>query len=272
MLTTLANIPYKRVLAGLLALFSAASLGFTLFIGARMWQIRPAITSQILDAIQQTQALMDTTTQSLDALDQTLTSAGLTLSTLEAALLSLGQSITTAVPVITDLETLVGGSMPSTITSLQTSLTSAQETARVIEDVLRAVSQIPFFPGGAYNPETPLADSLGQVSADIEDLRLPLLNIQGDLRKTRLELTTLGRDTLQIALNVKQIRLELAKTQAAIGNYQIQLDEIKTQAGELSEKIPAWSTSAAWLATFFLGWVVIGQGAFMFHWLHQAIR
>src|SRR5260221_12730175 len=95
------------------------------------------------------------------------------------------------------LNRLTGRNFPAAITATQASLASAQGSALLIDNVLAALTSIPFSPVAAYKPDIPLHTALGQVSTSLDALTPSLASIntslaagQGSLRVVEVEPTT----------------------------------------------------------------------------------
>jgi hypothetical protein len=110
---------------------------------------------------------METTVQALEVAQASLKSSIESVTSVENTLNATATTIETSGPMLDTLAGLMKDDLPTTISSTQTSLISAQESARIIDTVLRALTRIPFVSNDLYNPPVPLHIALGQVSTSL---------------------------------------------------------------------------------------------------------
>ena len=102
---------------------------------------------------------------------------------LSIMLSSTATSVEDTQPIIQQIGDFMGEKLPSTLESAATSLLTAQQGAEVLDNTLKSLEAFRFLlssaplissfvqpPAQPYNPETSLAESLGDLAASLEDL------------------------------------------------------------------------------------------------------
>src|SRR5690606_30478432 len=110
---------------------------------------------------------LDITAQGLTVADQSLSESIASLEGLKITVEATAGTIRETTPLVETLADLMGEDLPSALESARTSLDAAQESARIIDGVLGALS---FLPGVNYNPPVPLNEALADVSDSISGL------------------------------------------------------------------------------------------------------
>ncbi|MDD5467358.1 MAG: hypothetical protein PHS96_06105 [Anaerolineales bacterium] len=204
-------------------------------------------------------AVLDTTGEALELAYNTILTTGESVATIEATVGTLALSIQESTPLLDSLTALVGENLPNALASTQTSLTAAQSSASVIDNVLRVVTLIPFFPGDPYNPEVPLSDALGEVAASLEGLPESLDEMQGSLESSQDNMMVMQANLEVIAEDIGAINASLEEAAPVVARYQEVVAEVKTNMESAQNRLPVWLNRLAWLLTIFFGWLGFTQ-------------
>jgi chromosome segregation ATPase len=249
----------RRIFGIFLAILALLGIFFSAWSIWGVIQLRGTLTPKIEAGIDLVDKALTTTDQALDVLDSTLKTINTNVLKMREALDTLGQSVHDAVPILTSLSTLTGETLPDTISATQSSLTTAQTTAKTIEDILRVISRIPLMPGEPYNPEVPLDTTLGQVAADLENIKPQLTTIEQDLKDSKANLSGLEADIIQVSLNLLLIKDDLAAAADVIDQYHTLIADVQTRLDSLKTKLPTWVSILTGFVLFLLAWIVIYQ-------------
>ncbi len=260
----------KRVfpsIIGKILIFSAAlGLALSLIGLVATWLYAPRLTDALQRQILLAESVMDTTAQGLEVASQTLDATRLTIQTLDETVQTFSQSITDTLPLLDTIGIVVGEDLPDTIRSTQTSLDSAQQSARVIDGILRTLTTIPFFPGDPYAPEVPLHVALSEVSHSLDGLPQSFLAMQDNLVKSSANLATAQADIQNVRREVVQVKSNLRQAQDVITQYHQTALTLRNQLERLRLGVPSlmrWSTLFLslfwiWLATAQIGLLTQG--------------
>lgn len=94
-----------------------------------------------------------------------------TIGNLEQTLTTTAETVESADPMLGEVSRLMKDQLPATILATQQSLATAEQSAEVIDNLLKSLSGIPLIgPSIGYQPEVPLSDALGQVADSLDGL------------------------------------------------------------------------------------------------------
>ncbi len=260
----------KRLFSSLIGsvLIFSATLGLALsLIGLVFtWMYTPRLTEALQAQLELAASVMDMTAQGLEVASQTLDATRLTIQTLDETVQTFSRSITDTLPLLDTIGAVVGEDLPDTIRSTQTSLDSAQQSARVIDGVLRTLTAIPFFPGDPYAPEVPLHIALNNVSISLDGLPRSFQEMQDNLAKSSANLATAQTDIQKVRREVVQVKRNLEGAQEILRQYRQTALTLRTQLENLRLGLPnlmRWATLFLslfwiWLATAQLGLLTQG--------------
>lgn len=247
-------------LIGILLIFSAA-LGLVLSLLGLVATLRytPQWTVTLQEQVQLAESVMDTTAQGLEVASQTLDATRLTIQTLDETVQTFSQSITDTLPLLETIGAVVGEDLPNTIRSTQTSLDGAQQSAQVIDSVLRILTAIPFFPGDPYQPEVPLHVALSDVSRSLNGLPPSFREMRTNLVKSSANLATAQADIQNVRREVVQVKRNLEEAQDILSQYQQTALTLRHQLESLRRSIPNLMRWASLFLTLFWLWLATAQ-------------
>jgi ABC-type transporter Mla subunit MlaD len=252
--------PSARRLLGIV-ITGTAIFGFLLSILGIffIWSIKTSFSGRITSNLDLAKSILTTTSDGLDAIGDSLGSLSGIISTLESTLGTFGESLVDADPLVTEIRTLVGDQIPTTLEATRTSIESAQSSAGIVESVLRSITSIPFFPGDPYAPEVPLeqalgdvADRLGDIPSSLQEAEQGLASIQENIGVTQGNLSSLSGD-------IGDLKSQLDDAELVIVSYQGIARDLSEKLDNLSVSIPKWINLAAIVLTTVFLWVIFTQ-------------
>ncbi len=249
----------RRSIGILMVVISILSLGYSLFLGRQILVLRQPATENLTSTLKLFSATLDTTNQALTVVDETLQTIQANVTTLESATMVMSQSVHDTLPMVDTLINLTGESLPTTITSTVTSLNSAQASAKLIDSMLTAVTKIPFFPGGAYNPEVPLDVALAQVSASIDNLQPSLAALDSSLTETKTNLQQIETEITTISQDVSLISQNLEDASKIVSDYQAEVADLIKRVDRFEQNLPNMINTLAYIFSFTVAWLAIAQ-------------
>lgn len=251
--------PIIRLLGFLLFLAGAVGLLLCAYGIIRIWQVKGPMTRSAASYLQIAHDSLSTTSESLSLASESLDTAVESLILLEGAVGSTGQVLESMVPVIGSVAELMGEDLPATIEATQTSLQSAQTSAKLIDDFLRALSTIPFFTRDRYNPDVPLSQSLGDISTSLDTFPETFSVVEENLNTTSENLQTLQSDIDGATEQIGEIQNSLVETQDIIASYENTVTALTENVEHIQDSLPNWSNVLAWVATLTLAWIGFAQ-------------
>ena len=254
-----------RGLSGLLLILAAIiGLFFSVFGIVSVNRYKPILTESLIENLDVINATLEATADGLTATQSSLEAAVIAMGSLQNTVSTTAATIQSSEPMLDTLVQLMDEELPNTIRATQSSLLTAQESAKVIDSVLNAVSLLP---GISYNPQTPLHEALGEVSNSVDDLPDSFGNMKDSLEDARHDLQIIQVDLILMADTIRQIEVSLAESESILEQYQATVDSIQSQISKLQANLPNFLDNAAIAVYIFLGWMALAQiGLFTQGW------
>ena len=249
----------KRSLGYLLIFGAAAGFLFSLVGLFQIWRLRPVVTQTVMDTLALFDQALTTTEDSLTIVGDVLQISATDVASLQTTIQALARAIHGVDPMLDSLATLTSEDLPGAINATQTSLGSAQSSAKLIDDVLTTLTSIPFLPVGSYRPKVPLSTSLAEVSSSLNALTPSLEIISNSLADGKTQLGVVEVELNKISATTKGIGTELGGAQTVIDEYQEVTGQLKARVEAAQHAVPGWMTTLVWILTFGLGWLLIAQ-------------
>ncbi len=237
-----------------------------------LWMVRPILITTIGSTI-------TTLTSSVDASQRTMMvtseALGATINSVDALSEMLGTTATTVndtQPVITQVNDVMGKKLPSAFTAANDSLKAAQEAAGSMEGAMKSLdafrtvlSATPFLssfvPAGAkpYNPEKPLADSLGELATSLQDMPATFQEISTTMDKADDNLVLIKSNLETMSKNVALISTSLGQYQTMVSQSQASMDNLKGMLTNFQNNLDRILNMAAIVFGLFFLWLLAAQ-------------
>lgn len=219
--------------------------------------------------------LQESINTSQDVMEITIQALGATIDSVDALSDMLGTTALTVEdtqPVILEIDAMLAETLPATMSATIDSLFTAQEAAVVMESSIKTLDNFRFMlsatpligamveaPTEAYNPQKPLADSLGELAITLEDLPITFVAMADSLSGTDDNLGAIQANLTTMSTSVGLISASLAEYQAMIRQSQTSMDEV----GAILTTIQAnLENILKWVAlglTLFMVWLLAAQ-------------
>jgi methyl-accepting chemotaxis protein len=249
----------RRIFGGFLIFLALVGLIVTFYTLQSVLRLGEVLNPKIETGFEMASDFLDLTNQALVVIEETLQTTSLDITSMRAALLTLAQSVHDASPILESLSSITGVTLPETITATQASLGTAQTTSKTIEDILRLITSIPLMPGDPYNPKVPLHTSLGQISADLNEISPKLLAMDKNLGEAQTNLKALESDIIQVNLELLWISEKLTAAVDVTRQYRELVAGLQSPLETLKNQVPGWIGTITAFLVFFLAWLAIYQ-------------
>lgn len=253
------SVMLRRIIGFLLVVAAVGGLLFSLYGLITVWRLRPVALKNANSSLDLVQASLNTTSQGLTVAGQSLDSTSASIRALESAVSVTSKTFEDTVPLFATLKDLTSDELPKTVESAQTSLLAAQESAKIIDSVLRALVSIPFVNKDIYNPPVPLDQALGDVSKSMDGLPAALKTIGTSMEATSDNLEVMRADMDQMATDIRGINTSLKDAQGVVAAYQQLVDDLDGKLKDIRPQVPGWLNSLAWFITLAFLWLGIAQ-------------
>lgn len=200
---------------------------------------------------------------------------GATIDSVDALSVMLGTTAATVEdtkPVLDGINTIMASTLPSTLEATTASLYTAQEAARVLESTIASLDAFRFLlsgvplvgdfvgqPGESYNPEIPLADSLGELAANLEGLPATFVEMSDDLGKTDDNLGAIQENLITMSDSVGLISVSLGEYEQMVVQSQSSMDDLAAILTNLQSNLPNILNGAAIGLSLFFAWLLAAQ-------------
>lgn len=237
-----------------------------------LWMVKPTVTGYITSTINTLNSSITTSQKAMEVTKQALGATVDSVDALSVMLSSTAKSIEDTAPLIEKVNTLMGKNLPDTITSATDSLKSAQQAAVVLDSSIQSLqafqtvmSEVPLVsafvqqPTQAYNPEKPLAESLGDVAADLEGLPAMFIAMSEDMNKADDNLVTIQGSLSTMSTSVAAISQSLSEYEAMITQSQASAGNLVPLLTNIQNNLTLIVNGVVLVLTLFLLWLLAIQ-------------
>jgi len=213
-------------------------------------------TSQ--DVMRITAQALGATVESVDALSEMLFTTALTVEDTQ--------------PVLDELDLIMATTLPSTLKATTDSLYTAQEAAQVLESTIQSLDAFRFLLSGApiigdfigeidesYNPEIPLADTLGELAANLEGLPDTFVTVSESLSDTDQNLASVQTNLVTMSTSIKVISSSLSEYEAMVIQSKSSMDEVISMLTNIQNNLSRILNWVAIVITIFFVWLLAAQ-------------
>ncbi len=223
------------------------------------WFYQPRITKAIETNLSLTDQSLNYTESILATVNQVVESTKTDVTSLQETTSTMAAAIKDANPMLDTLIKLTGKDLPTTIDTTQSSLASAESTALLIDNVLGALTKVPFSPIAPYKPAIPLHTALANVSSSLNSLKPSLQEINTSIATGKTNMDTVGEQLSSIAASTQGINDSLNSAQADVSGYQTAINQLKDNVEKAQRTAPRTILIASWIITLLLVWILITQ-------------
>ncbi|MEJ2600457.1 MAG: hypothetical protein P8Z00_19130 [Anaerolineales bacterium] len=232
-----------------------------------LWVYRPAITASISANVAMARSTLETTAAGLTLADQSLQSSIDSINALQTTVQTTAETIQASTPLVDTMATLTSKDLPDTYVSTQAALLAAQQSAKIIDQVLQTLTSLPFVSSDLYNPPVPLNVALAQVSISMQNIPGSLATMQASLNTASQNLATIQASITLMASDISSIQASLEDSKAVVEQYQILVNNLLARVQYLEGRLPVWINGGYALITILLLWAGIAQiGLFLQGW------
>jgi len=264
---------FLRRLLGILVMI-AGILGLIISVAGLVgiWMVKPTMESYASSTITTLDSSIGTSKQVMKITGEALGATVDSVDALSAMLSTTATSVEDTQPVINQVNTIMGETLPASLSSATDSLKTAQEAAVVLDSAIKSLDSFRFVlsavplmgsfvetPTEAYNPEVPLADSLGALATELEGLPDTFADMSTNLDKADDNLVEIKSNLETMSGSVGQISKSLSEYEAMVTQSQSSMDNLSTLLANIQANLPAILNTAAAVISAFFVWLLIAQ-------------
>ena len=249
-----------------------------------VYMVRPVLTTTISTTINTLVDSIDTSQKAMVVTDQALGEAVTSVEALSEVLGATATSVKDTQPVITQVNGVMGKTLPATFDAANDSLLAAGEAAKSLESAIKSldafqtvIGNVPFISSFVparsqpYNPEKPLADSLVELADSMQGMPDTFEDISASMDKADDNLALITSNLETMSQSVGLISKSLGEYQAMIGQSQTSMDNLKSMLTNTQNNLPRIINTASLVLGLFFLWllaaqvVIFSQGLELFH-------
>lgn len=262
----------RRILGALVMIAGILGIILSLAGVVSVWVVKPNVTNYVEITIQTIETSVITSQKALQVTGQALGATVVSVDALSTMLSTTAVSVEETQPVLDQLNVMMGETMPSSMESASDSLKTAQQAAVVLESAIKslenfraAMSATPLLsslveqPKQTYNPEVPLADSLGELATTLESLPATFTEMSADLDKADDNLVTIQSNLVTMSDSVGLISKSLSEYQAMITQSQSSMENLISILTNINNNLTSILNGVAMAFSLFFLWLLVAQ-------------
>ena len=249
----------KRIFGIILIIGAVGGILLSLTGLVEIWRFRPVVTKTVVENLALVDSTLNTTQAALTMVGQVVQTTTVDVTALQTTSAALAQAIQDTDPSFDSMIGLTSKDLPAAVNATQTSLTSAQSSALLIDNALSALTNIPFLPVAAYTPVVPLHTALAQIKASLNSLEPALTAINTSLVNDKTNMGIVEAGLAQIADTTQGMGSTLTNAHTVIDQYLATTTQLKTNVETAHRNASAWITAITVILSLVLGWLVIAQ-------------
>lgn len=233
-----------------------------------LWSTRSAVVESVTGTAALAGETLNATRDTIAVIGESLDQAAADLETIQAMLLNSGKTLEDSGGLIRSTGELVGVEMVNFFDNTQTSLDSAKNSARMIDNVLSTLNRIPLIGpslGRGYDPDVTLEQSFINVAASMQPLPDNLRKIRRDLDVAAANASTLQAEIETLAGQVADIQTSVSNAQRVTETYRKILVDLQGRYDRFEERLPLVVNTIYYGITAVLVWMFITQMGMLIH-------
>jgi uncharacterized phage infection (PIP) family protein YhgE len=236
-----------------------------------VWAVKPTIANAATTTIATLNTSIETSQRVMQITGEAL---GATVDSVDALATMLSTTATTVqdtTPALSHVNTLMNETLPTTLQHVTDSLQTAQKAAGVLDSAIQSLdtfrtvlSAAPLIggfvePGEPYEPDVPLADSLGELATTLQSLPDTFTEMATSLDKADDNLVTIQSNLTTMSQSVALISTSLGEYQAMISQSQASMGNLKDMLTNLQSNLNNILNGIAIALSLFFLWLLAAQ-------------
>ena len=262
----------RRILGILVMIAGVLGLALSIAGLAGVWMVKPTVVASATSTID---TLNRSVSSSQEAMGVTREALDATVNSLDALVLMLDStaaSVDDTVPVLEQMNVLMGENLPAILQSASDSLASAQQAAVVMDSTVRsleafqiAMSGVPLISGfvevptEAYDPEIPMSESLGEVAENLESMPPMFVQMAADMDRADDNLETVQSGLGTMSENVALISGSIGEYERMVAQSQASMADLQPVLASIQNSLTPVVDGAALGLTLFFLWLLAIQ-------------
>jgi methyl-accepting chemotaxis protein len=265
-------IVLRRVLGVLVMVAGLVGLVLSLAGLVTIWVMKPSVAGYAETTIATLSESVSTSQKVMKITGQALGATVESVDALSTMLATTATSVDDTKPALDQMNTFMSDSLPSTLESATESLKTAQQAAQVLDSTIKSldtfrslISATPLLgvfvqqPAQAYNPDKPLADSLGEVASNLEGLPELFIEMAASLDKADDNLDDVQGNLVTMSSSVKLISKSLSEYESMVNQSQSSMENLTSILTNIQSNLTNILNWTAIVLSVFFFWLLAAQ-------------
>jgi uncharacterized coiled-coil protein SlyX len=262
----------RRVLGVLVMLAGLLGLVLSLAGVVVVWVAKPVVTDYARSTIDTLNASVATSQSVMEVTGQALGATIDSVDALSDLLSTTAATVEDTKPVLDKIDTVMSTTLPSSLQAATDSLYTAQEAARVLESTIQSLDSFRFLlsatplvadlmppPEQPYAPEKPMADTLGELATNLQDLPGTFVEMSADLSATDDKLAAVQENLVTMSDSVGLISSSLGEYKTMVAQSRSSMGNLKSILTGVQNNLPTILNVAAIVLSLFFAWLLAAQ-------------
>ena len=223
-----------------------------------VWWVRPRVVKSSTTTLSLSIDLMKTTGHLLRFADTSATHVEGNLDLIQQSVITMSNTLHSTSDVTMQLSGMFSTDLPKMVTQMQSSLTSMESAAGLVDSTMKFVSAIPFS-GITYNPDQPLAKSVSAAADSLAPLPDKLQSMQTNIQDTASGIDTVRLNMIGLAAQLGDLRSRMVEINEVALDYLKTVETIQANLEALQRALPAILAAVTGGATLILLWFLVVQ-------------
>ena len=237
-----------------------------------VWVVKPAVVGFANSTIVTLNSSVSTSQKAMQVTGDALGATVESVDALSTMLAATSTSVKDTQPMLDQVNAILGEKLPATMNSATDSLKTAQEGALVLDSTIKSLdsfrtvmSGTPFLsafveaPAQPYNPEKPLAESLGELATTLEGLPEMFTDMSESLDTADDNLVTIQTSLTTMSSSVSMISASLVEYQTMSSQSQSSMDDLVAMLTNIKNNLDAILNGVGMVLTLFFFWLLAAQ-------------
>ena len=248
-----------RLLGGSLLVFSALGLVISLLGLMVVCRFSGPVAASAGEALEVAVVALSSTKQNLDLADRALGEAQVVLGAAQDFIEGGGNSLGNTSALVGSLSDILVDELPDVILESQRSLTAAEQSATVIEELLYSLSAITSLAGVTYDPDVSLTESFARMNESLDTIPQTLDELDGNLNAAQENIDELQTTVAEMRGPLSESEAVLAEAQSSVETYSDTIEQLTLRVSSLRESLPRWIRFTVISLYFLLIWLAVSQ-------------
>ncbi len=246
----------RRILGTLLILLGALGIALSALGVIYVWRAAEDVAVAADDSLLLLSDTLKDVDRSLDVASTTLDGAAIAINGLYTTTLDVSQTLSSTRVTVDEIAGLAEDDLPQSIEASLLALDALEETAAVIDQLLRSLQQLGV---GGYDPNIPLDQAVAEAGAGLAPVPESLRAMGAGLLETSASLDDVQSGIALMGDHMLGIRQNVVDADAALSSHRSNLEQLQTRVGTARQNVGRPIQTVAWGATLLLIWIGLSQ-------------